>query len=124
MAARSRRAGWPRSPRRWPTRHAPATTAARAIWAAAAGELATTAVAAAERTFGAGVPADVSWAGGLFAADDLLRAPFARRLAERAPRLRVVAPAGTSLDGARLLVAPEASRIFPGLIWASEPALP
>jgi len=93
--------------------------AARAIWTAAAGELATTAVAAAEQTFGAGVPADVSWAGGLFAAEDLLRMPFARRLAERAPRLRVVAPAGTSLDGARLLGAPEAIRIFPGLIWAS-----
>lgn len=93
--------------------------AARAIWAAAAGELAATAVAAAERTFGAGAPADVAWAGGLFAAEDLLRAPFARRLAERAPRLRVVTPAGTSLDGVRLLVAPEASRFFPGLIWAS-----
>jgi N-acetylglucosamine kinase-like BadF-type ATPase len=92
--------------------------AARAIWAAAAGELATTVVAAAERTL-AGVPADVSWAGGLFAAEDLLRTPFTRRLAERAPRLRVVAPAGTSLDGARLLAAPEASRTFPGLIWAS-----
>ena len=98
--------------------------AARAIWAAAAGELATTAVAAAERTFGAGVPADVSWAGGLFAAEDLLRAPFARWLAERAPHLRLVAPAGTSLDGARLLVAGGASRMFPGLIWASEPVLP
>ena len=97
---------------------------ARAIWATAAGELTTTTVAAAERTFGAGMPADVSWAGGVFAAEDLLRAPFARLLAERAPRLRVVAPAGTSLDGAWLLVAPEASRIFPGLIWASEPALP
>jgi N-acetylglucosamine kinase-like BadF-type ATPase len=96
--------------------------AARAIWAAAAGELATIAVAAAERTFGDGAPADVSWAGGLFAAGDLLRTPFARRLAERAPWLRVVAPAGTSLDGARLLVAPEASRIFPGLIWAPEAA--
>jgi glucosamine kinase len=93
--------------------------AAREIWAAAAGELATTVVAAAERTFGAGVPADVSWAGGLFGAEDLLRTPFARRLAERAPRLRVVAPAGTSLAGTGLLVAPEASRIFPGLIWAS-----
>ena len=93
--------------------------AARAIWTAAAGELATTAVAAAERAFGAGAPADVSWAGGLFAAEELLRTPFARRLAERAPRLRVVAPAGTSLDGARLLAAGEASRFFPGLIWAS-----
>jgi N-acetylglucosamine kinase-like BadF-type ATPase len=96
--------------------------AARAIWAAAAGELATTAAAAAERTLGAGVPADVSWAGGLFAAEDLLCTPFARRLAERAPRLRVVAPTGTSLDGARLLAAPEANRIFPGRIWASERA--
>lgn len=93
--------------------------AARAIWAAVAGELATTVVAAAERTFGADTPADVSWAGGLFAAEDLLREPFARRLAERAPRLRVVAPEGTSLDGARLLVAAEASGMFPGLIWAS-----
>jgi glucosamine kinase len=98
--------------------------AARAIWATAAGELATTVVAAAERTFGAGVPADVSWAGGLFAAEDLLRTPFARRLTERAPRLSVVAPAGTSLAGARLLVAPEAERIFPGLIWASGAARP
>jgi hypothetical protein len=33
-----------------------------------------------------------------------------------------VAPAGTSLDGALLLAAPEASRIFPGQIWASEAA--
>jgi glucosamine kinase len=93
--------------------------AARAIWAAAAGELATTVAAAAERAFGAGLPADVSWAGGLFAAEDLLRAPFARRLAERAPRLRVVAPAGTALDGARLLVAPDASPMFPGLVWGA-----
>ena len=98
--------------------------AARAIWAAAARELAGTVVAAAERAFGAGAPADVSWAGGLFAAEDLLRAPFARRLAERAPRLRVVPPEGTSLDGARLLVAGEASRIFPGLIWTSGAARP
>ncbi len=93
--------------------------AARAIWAAAAGELATTVATAAERTFGAGAPADVSWSGGLFAAEDLLRTPFVRRLTEWAPRLRVVAPAGPSLAGARLLVAPEAGRIFPGRIWAS-----
>jgi glucosamine kinase len=98
--------------------------AARAIWAEAARELASTAAAAAERLFGAGVPADVSCAGGLFAAEDLLRTPFAQRLAERAPRLRVVAPAGTALDGARLLLAPAAQRIFPGLIWASGAARP
>jgi glucosamine kinase len=98
--------------------------AARAIWAAAAGELAATAATAAERLFGAAVPADVSWAGGLFAAEGLLRTPFAQRLAERAPRLRVIAPAGTALDGARLLLAPEAGQIFPGLIWASGAARP
>ncbi len=79
---------------------------ARTMWTAAAGEPATTAPAAAERTPGAGVPADVSWAGGVFAAEDLLRTPFTRRLAARAPRLRVVPPAGTSLDGARFLAAP------------------
>jgi N-acetylglucosamine kinase-like BadF-type ATPase len=93
---------------------------ARALWALAACELARTATAAAERALGAAVPADVSWAGGLFAAEDLLRAPFARRLAERAPRLRLVAPGGTALDGARLLATPEAGRIFPGRIWTSD----
>ena len=124
MAARSRRARSPPSPRRWPTRRTPATRRRARSGRRRPASWPRTVVAAAERTFGAGAPADVSWAGGLFAAEDLLRAPFARRLAERAPRLRVVAPEGTSLDGARLLVAGEASRIFPGLIWASGAARP
>jgi N-acetylglucosamine kinase-like BadF-type ATPase len=96
--------------------------AARAIWESAAGELAASVAAAAERTFGPRAAADVSWAGGLFAAGDLLHAPFVSRLAALAPRLRPVAPGGTALDGARALPVAQARRLFPGLIWASEPS--
>jgi glucosamine kinase len=94
--------------------------AARAIWQAAADELAAAVGAAAQRAFGPGAAADVSWAGGLFAAGDLLHGPFAARLAARAAHLRPVPPAGMALDGARVLAAADVQRLFPGLIWASE----
>jgi N-acetylglucosamine kinase-like BadF-type ATPase len=93
---------------------------AREIWADAASELASTAIAAAARALGSDTSAEVSWAGSLFAATDLLRTPFTRRLAERAPRLRVIAPAGSSLDGAARLAGPEAQAMFPGLVWMLE----
>lgn len=93
---------------------------AREIWADAASELARTAVAAGERALGSDTTAEVSWAGSLFAAEDLLRAPFSRCLAERAPRLRLVSPAGSSLDGAARLAGPEVNAMFPGLVWAPE----
>jgi len=92
---------------------------ARALWTAAAGDLAAAALAAAQRALGPRVPAEVVGAGGLFAVEDLLRAPFARRLQEHAPWLRLVAPLATGLDGAARLASPEVPRMFPGLVVAA-----
>lgn len=75
----------------------------RAIWAQAAGELAGTTSACARRLFPAGTPVPVSWAGGLFAADDLMLEPFLGRLAELLPDAIPVPPAGDALDGAASL---------------------
>jgi N-acetylglucosamine kinase-like BadF-type ATPase len=93
---------------------------ARAIWTTAGSELATSAIAAAERALGPGTPAPVSWAGGLFGAGDLLLAPLRRHLADRAPQLRLESPAGSSLDGARQLDEPGARRALGRRIWTWE----
>jgi N-acetylglucosamine kinase-like BadF-type ATPase len=94
---------------------------AREIWAAAAADLAGAAIAAARRVFGplsaASSDVHVSWNGGLFSAGPLLLEPFQRAMTERAPDLRLTPPAGSSLDGARLLADPATADMFPGLIW-------
>jgi N-acetylglucosamine kinase-like BadF-type ATPase len=77
--------------------------AARAIWTEAAGELATSAVACAHRLFPSGAAVPISWAGGLFEAQDLLLGPFLERLSELAPDAIPTPPRGDALDGAVLL---------------------
>jgi N-acetylglucosamine kinase-like BadF-type ATPase len=73
---------------------------ARRIWADAAAELATSAVAAVDR---AGLDLEripLSWTGGLFSAEDLLLEPFLARATATRPALIPQAPAGTALEGA------------------------
>lgn len=76
---------------------------ARAIWTEAAGELAASAAACARRLFPPGSPVPISWAGGLFTAEDLLLAPFLERLSELVPDAVATPPAGDALDGAASL---------------------
>lgn len=87
---------------------------ARAIWTAAAEDLAACAAAAAQGVLTAG---EVCGVGALFAVEDLLRAPFLARLAELAPDLRPVAPAGNALDGAALLAHGRFRAMFPDWVW-------
>ena len=72
------------------------------IWREAAGLLAESAATAAAR---AGLRGDVavSWAGRLFAAGDLLVAPFRTALRNRLPGASVQPPDGDGLDGAAML---------------------
>lgn len=81
-----------------------------AIWREAGTLLAQTAVAAA-----VDVGDRFSWGGGLFAAGELLLAPFRAALSELRPEAVVVEPAGSSVDGALRLAhahreAPRVSR--------------
>jgi len=92
---------------------------AEALWERAAADLADAALAAARTAIGPRAPADVVGTGGLFAVRDLLEAPFTRRLGERAPWLRVLAPAADGLDGAAQLARPEVPPSFPGLVVAA-----
>ncbi|MEU6486470.1 BadF/BadG/BcrA/BcrD ATPase family protein [Streptomyces sp. NPDC046887] len=78
------------------------------IWRRAAEQLAATVVSALpegpktrERSGSRGPV--VSWCGSLFAAGDLLGAPFREAVAAARPDVRVVPPAGSSLDGALAL---------------------
>jgi glucosamine kinase len=73
-----------------------------AIWEEAVDALVETAVAAAGSVQTHG-PVRVSWAGGLFAATDLLAEPFRAALGDRLPDAAITPPAGDALDGARLL---------------------
>ena len=85
---------------------------AASIWAEAARELATSAAACAHRLFRDTDPVPVSWAGGLFSADDLLLAPFLERLTGLLPGAVPTPPAGDALDGAARLAEPTG----PGLL--------
>jgi N-acetylglucosamine kinase-like BadF-type ATPase len=78
---------------------------ARAIWLAAAEELAQSAHAALVRCGIASRSVEVSVAGALARAEDLLIEPFSVALARRCPAARFVRARGTSLDGAMLLAA-------------------
>jgi N-acetylglucosamine kinase-like BadF-type ATPase len=91
---------------------------AAAIWRRAGEELALSAAAAARRLFGEDDPVEVSYVGGLFAAGELLLAPFSRGVRGVLPQASVVAPRGSSLEGARVLAADGAGlRAEPGLLW-------
>ena len=78
---------------------------AAAIWQDAARELAVTAAACARKLFPAAEPVPVSWAGGLFAAADLLLEPFLAHLAALLPTAVPRPPAGDALSGAARLAA-------------------
>jgi N-acetylglucosamine kinase-like BadF-type ATPase len=91
--------------------------AAAAIWEQAGGDLADSAAASATRLFAPGTPVAVAPLGNLFAAGDLLAEPFRRGLAERWPAAEVVAPAGTSLDGAIELGRPDGPAPVRELLW-------
>ncbi len=90
---------------------------ARNIWTQAGADLAHSAVAALKRLFSPGVPADVAPLGNLWKAGDLLREPFERELIRRWPAARIVAPAGTSLDGAVVLAGEDSIGTVAGLAW-------
>jgi N-acetylglucosamine kinase-like BadF-type ATPase len=93
---------------------------AAGIWRRAGTELARSAAAALERLFGPDEAVEVSYAGGLFEAGDLLVEPFKEALAGLSPRARVVPPRGGSLDGAGTLAADGAAfGAEPGLLWRS-----
>ncbi|UGS36305.1 N-acetylglucosamine kinase [Capillimicrobium parvum] len=88
-----------------------------AIWARAGDGLARSVAAACERTFAEGSEVDVVRLGNLWGAGDLLDAPFRAGLAARWPDARVVAAAGTSLDGAIELAGSDAPGPVRGLLW-------
>ena len=92
-------------------------TVAAAIWARAGDGLAASVAAACERTFAAGSEIDVARLGNLWDAGDLLDAPFRAGLAARRPSARVIATAGTSLDGAIALARPGGPEPVEGLLW-------
>lgn len=98
-------------------------TAAGAIWAGAAGELAATAAACVHGLFPPDLPVPVSWSGGLFAAADLLLEPFLERLAELAPDAVATPPAGDGLDGVFALTT-NAAELFRPLVYAPGVATP
>jgi glucosamine kinase len=97
---------------------------AGAIWAEAAGELATTTTACARRLFPPGEPVPVSWSGGLFAAADLLLEPFQARLAELLPEAVPTPPAADALAGAARLAGPEGPGILGRFVHDSAMARP
>jgi len=86
------------------------------VWSRAARELAAAVTAAMAEIFPAEAQITVSWNGSLFRAGDLLHGPFARHVAERWPRARLVAPKGTALDGAAALAAAPPGPMFSSLI--------
>jgi glucosamine kinase len=94
-------------------------TEAAGIWADAAREVASTAVATLRRVFDPGYPATVSWTGSLFEARDLMLEPFKRHVAELWPDARLLAPKGTALDGAELLARSDSAPMFGPLVYVS-----
>lgn len=86
--------------------------AASEIWSDAAREVASTATAALGRVFDPGSFATVSWLGNLFGARDLMLDPFKRDVIGAWPPARLVAPKGTALRGAELLVPQDDVKMF------------
>lgn len=80
---------------------------AAGIWAGAVDDLVRTTSTVVARAFPDAEPGSVpvSYAGGLFAIDDLVLAPFTELLVRRCPAARLLAPLATSLDGAVRLLA-------------------
>jgi N-acetylglucosamine kinase-like BadF-type ATPase len=80
---------------------------AASIWSRAAAELARSTIAAIRAVICPGEPVDVRWAGGLFAAGELLTEPFRRVILDAWPTARVGPGRGGPLDGALLLARQE-----------------
>lgn len=78
---------------------------ARDIWAGAVEDLVATTAAVLGRAFASGGEVPLSYTGGLFTIDDLVRRPFIDAVAARCPGVRVHAPLGNPLDGAVRLLA-------------------
>lgn len=78
---------------------------ARAIWSRAVDDLVTTTAAVLARAFPDAEDVPVSYAGGLFTIDDLVRRPYLDAVQERCPGVRVHEPLGSQLDGAVRLLA-------------------
>ncbi|TDD70412.1 ATPase [Jiangella aurantiaca] len=78
---------------------------ARRIWAAAVDDLVTTTAAVLARAFSGAEDVPVSYAGGLFAIEDLVRRPFADAVQVHCPGIRVREPLGSPLEGAVRLLA-------------------
>jgi glucosamine kinase len=87
------------------------------IWQDAADHLATTAIAAATRAGLAGDEARVSWAGRLFAAGDLVLAPFRAEVSRAG--LTVEEPRGDALDGGLHLAAAGPDSVYQSLLEGS-----
>lgn len=73
---------------------------ARHIWAAAVDDLVATTAAVLARAFPEPADVPVSYAGGLFAIEDLVRRPFVEAVQSRCPGVQVREPLGSPLDGA------------------------
>ncbi|PZF83635.1 N-acetylglucosamine kinase [Jiangella anatolica] len=78
---------------------------AQAIWADAVDALVVTTAAVLARSFPSPEGVPVSWAGGLFAMEDLVRRPFTDAIQARCPGVEVREPLGNPLDGAVRLLA-------------------
>ncbi|WP_053206923.1 N-acetylglucosamine kinase [Jiangella muralis] len=78
---------------------------ARGIWADAVDSLVATTAAVLARSFPSPARVPVSYAGGLFAMEDLVRRPFADAIRARCPGVEVREPLGNPLDGAVRLLA-------------------
>lgn len=78
---------------------------ARRIWAAAVDGLVATTAAVLARAFSTPAEVPVSYAGGLFGIEDLVRRPFVDAVRDRCPGVQVREPLGSPLDGAVRLLA-------------------
>ena len=94
--------------------------AAAEIWADAAREVALTVTASLDRVFDPGAPVTVSWTGGLFDARDLMLEPVKQHVARTWPSARLIAPKGTALRGAELLVGTDPPAMFGPLVHVLE----
>ncbi len=93
--------------------------AAAAIWTEAGGQLTESVLCAAGRVFPRSEEVEVSWTGGLFAAADLLLAPFQEQVRFRWPAARLSPPGGGAVEGGRLLAEAGPGVLFAGLVHVS-----
>lgn len=96
---------------------------ARAIWTVAVDDLVATTAAVVERAFpGVRVEVPLSYTGGLFTIDDLVREPFVSAVRARYPDVVVQEPLGNPLDGAVRLLADGLGPYTPLMLTAGRDA--